>query len=66
MNISLWNLRWGNVDEELKQNIKNDFFNDTDKPIDLKDNLHGSCLWWNLEYHKDDGSDEWKFNINDL
>ena len=54
---------WGTVDEELKQNIRNDFFNDTDKPIDLKDNLHRGCLWWEPEYYKDDGSDEWKFNI---
>ena len=54
---------WGTVDEELKQNIRNDFFNNSDKPIDLKDNLHRGCLWWNPEYYQDDGSDEWKFNI---
>ena len=54
---------WGTVDEELKQNIRNDFFNDSDKPIDLKDNLHRGCLSWNPEYYKDDDSDEWKFNI---
>ena len=54
---------WGTVDEELKQNIRNDFFNDSDQPIDLKDNLHRGCLWWNPEYYKDDDSDEWKFNI---
>lgn len=54
---------WGTVDEELKQNIRKDFFNDSDNLIDLKDNLHRGCLWWNPEYYKDDGSDEWKFNI---
>ena len=55
---------WGTIDEELKQNIRDDFFNDSDNPIDLKDNLHRGCLWWNLEYYKDDDSDEWKFNID--
>ena len=54
---------WGTIDEELKQNIRNDFFNDSDEPIDLKDNLHRGCLSWNPEYYKDDDSDEWKFNI---
>ena len=54
---------WGTIDEELKQNIRNDFFNDSDKPIDLINNLHRGCLWWEPEYYKDDGSDEWKFNI---
>ena len=54
---------WGTIDEELKQNIRSDFFNDSDNPIDLKDNLHRGCLSWNPEYYKDDDSDEWKFNI---
>ena len=54
---------WGTVDEELKQNIRNDFFIDSDNLIDLKDNLHKGCLWWNPKYYEDDGSDEWKFNI---
>ena len=54
---------WGTVDGELKQNIRNDFFNDSDEPIDLKDNLHRGCLSWNPKYYKDDDSDEWKFNI---
>jgi len=54
---------WGTIDEELKQNIRNDFFNDSDEPIDLKDNLHRGCLSWNPEYYPDDDSDEWKFNI---
>ena len=54
---------WGTIDEELKQNIRNDFFNDSENPIDLKDNLHRGCLSWNPEYYKDDDSDEWKFNI---
>ena len=54
---------WGTIDEELKQNIRKDFFNDSDNPIDLKDNLHRGCLGWNPEYYKDDDSDEWKFNI---
>ena len=54
---------WGTVDEELKQKIRDDFFNDSDNPIDLKDNLHRGCLSWNPEYYKDDDSDDWKFNI---
>ena len=54
---------WGTVDEELKQNIRNDFFNDSDNIIDLKDNLHRGCLDWNPEYYPADDSDEWKFNI---
>ena len=54
---------WGTIDEKLKQNIRKDFFNDSDNPIDLKDNLHRGCLSWNPEYYKDDDSDEWKFNI---
>ena len=54
---------WGAVDEELKQKIRDDFFNDSDNPIDLKDNLHRGCLSWNPEYYKDDDSDDWKFNI---
>ncbi len=54
---------WGTIDEELKQNIRSDFFNDSDNPIDLKDNLHRGCLGWNPEYYKDDDSDEWKFNM---
>jgi len=54
---------WGAVDEELKQNIRKDFFKNSDKLIDLKDNLHRGCLGWNPEYYKDDDSDEWKFNI---
>jgi len=54
---------WGTIDEELKQNIRNDFFNNSDKPIDLINNLHRGCLWWDPEYYKDDGGDEWKFNI---
>tara|TARA_B100001250_G_scaffold239594_1_gene205873 strand:+ start:3672 stop:5159 length:1488 start_codon:yes stop_codon:yes gene_type:complete len=54
---------WGTIDEELKQNIRSDFFNDSDNPIDLKDNLHRGCLDWNPKYYQDDDSDEWKFNI---
>ena len=54
---------WGTVDEELKQNIRNDFFKDSDKLIDLKDNLHRGCLGWNPEYYKDDDSEQWKFDI---
>ena len=54
---------WGTTDRELKENIRRDFFNDSDKPIDLKDNLHRGCLGWNPDYYRDDGSDEWKFNI---
>jgi len=55
---------WGTVDEELKQNIRNDFFKDSDKLIDLKDNLHRGCLDWNPEYYKDDDSEQWKFDIS--
>ena len=54
---------WGTVDEELKQNIRNDFFKESDLPIQLRDNLHRGCLSWNPEYYKDDDSEEWKFNI---
>ena len=54
---------WGTVDEELKQNIRNDFFNKSDKLIDLKDNLHRGCLDWNPKYYKDDDSEQWKFDI---
>ena len=54
---------WGTIDEELKQNIRNDFFKDSDKLIDLKDNLHRGCLDWNPEYYKDDDSEQWKFDI---
>ena len=54
---------WGTVDEELKQNIRNDFFKDSPLPIQLKDNLHRGCLSWNPEYYIDDDSEDWKFNI---
>ena len=54
---------WGTKDKELKENIRKDFFNDSDKLIDLKDNLHRGCLSWNPEYYPDDDSDDWKFNI---
>jgi len=54
---------WGTQDRTLKNAIRKDFFNDSDKLIDLKDNLHRGCLDWNPEYYKDDDSDEWKFNI---
>jgi carbamoyltransferase len=54
---------WGTQDHKLKNSIREDFFNDSDKPIDLKDNLHRGCLDWNPEYFPDDDSDDWKFNI---
>ena len=54
---------WGTQDHKLKNSIREDFFNDSDKLIDLKDNLHRGCLDWNPEYYPDDGSDDWKFNI---
>ena len=54
---------WGTQDHTLKNAIRKDFFNDSDKLIDLKDNLHRGCLDWNPEYYKDDDSDDWKFNI---
>jgi carbamoyltransferase len=54
---------WGTQDHKLKNAIREDFFNDSDKPIDLKDNLHRGCLDWNPEYFPDDDSDDWKFNI---
>jgi len=54
---------WGTQDHKLKNSIREDFFNDSDKPIDLKNNLHRGCLDWNPEYYPDDDSDDWKFNI---
>jgi len=54
---------WGTQDHKLKNAIREDFFNDSDKPIDLKNNLHRGCLDWNPEYYPDDDSDDWKFNI---
>jgi carbamoyltransferase len=54
---------WGTQDHTLKNAIRKDFFNDSDKLIDLKGNLHRGCLDWNPEYYKDDDSDDWKFNI---
>ena len=54
---------WGTVDEELKQNIRNDFFKETPLPIRLSQNLHRGCLDWNPEYYPDDDSEKWKFDI---
>ncbi len=54
---------WGTQDHKLKNSIRKDFFNDSDKPIDLKDNLHRGCLDWNPEYYPDDDSEKWKFDI---
>ena len=54
---------WGTQDHKLKNAIRKDFFNDSNKPIDLKNNLHRGCLDWNPEYYPDDASDGWKFNI---
>ena len=54
---------WGTQDHKLKNSIREDFFNDSDKLIDLKDNLHRGCLDWNPEYYPDDDSEDWKFNI---
>ena len=56
---------WGTIDKELKQNIYKDFFRNPTHPlpIRLNQNLHRGCLDWNPDYYKDDGSDEWKFNI---
>ena len=54
---------WGTQDHKLKNSIREDFFNDSDKPIDLKDNLHRGCLDWNPEYYPDDDSEKWKFDI---
>ena len=54
---------WGTRDKKLKENIRKDFFKDSRKPIDLKDNLHRGCLGWNPKYYPDDDSEEWKFNI---
>ena len=54
---------WGTVDEELKQNIRNDFFKETPLPIRLTQNLHRGCLDWNPEYYPDDDSEKWKFDI---
>ena len=54
---------WGTQDHTLKNSIYNDFFKRSNKPIQLKDNLHRGCLEWNPEYYPDDESDDWKFNI---
>ena len=54
---------WGTQDHKLKNSIRKDFFNDSDKPIDLKNNLHRGCLDWNPEYYPDDDSELWKFDI---
>ena len=54
---------WGTVDEKLKHNIRQDFFNSYQETLVLKGNLHKGCRWWNPKYYPDDGSDEWKFNI---
>ena len=54
---------WGERNEELKNNIRNDFFTDSPLPISLKDNLHRGCLQWNPEYYKDNGTEKWKFDI---
>ena len=54
---------WGTVDEELKHNIRNDFFKTNPLLIKLNQNLHRGCLDWNPEYYPDDDSEEWKFNI---
>ena len=54
---------WGTIDEELKQNIRNDFFKETPLPIRLSQNLHRGCLDWNPEYYPDDDSEKWKFDI---
>ena len=56
---------YGTVDQELKYNIYNDFFKYpiSPLPIRLNQNLHRGCRDWNPDYYKDDGSDDWKFNI---
>ena len=54
---------WGKKNEELKSNIRSDFFRNSLLPIQLKDNLHRGCLSWNPEYYPDDGSEQWKFDI---
>ena len=56
---------YGTVDIELKQHIYNDFFKNIHHPLPIKltKNLHRGCRDWNPDYYKDDGSDEWKFNI---
>ena len=56
---------WGTVDKELKQNIYKDFFRNPNHPlpIRLNQNLHKGCLSWDPEYYKDDGSEQWKFDI---
>jgi carbamoyltransferase len=54
---------WGTQDHKLKNSIREDFFEDSPLPIQLKDNLHRGCLDWNPEYYPDDDSEDWKFNI---
>tara|TARA_A100001201_G_scaffold136133_1_gene124853 strand:+ start:601 stop:2091 length:1491 start_codon:yes stop_codon:yes gene_type:complete len=54
---------WGTVDVELKQKIRNDFFKDSNLPLQMKHNLHKGCRWWNPNYYPQDNTEEWKFNI---
>ena len=53
---------WGEKDEELKNNIRKDFFNEGGV-INLKNNLHSGCRSWNPDYYPDNGTDKWKFDI---
>ena len=55
---------WGQKDSMLRMNMRNDFFDgDNHSILQLKDNLHRGCKWWQPDYYEDDDSDEWKFNI---
>ena len=47
---------WGNRDERIKNKIYKDLF-------DSNINLHKGCRWWNPDFYKDDGSEQWQFDI---
>jgi len=47
---------WGNRDERIKNKIYEDLVNSNI-------NLHKGCRWWDLDFYKDDGSEQWKFDI---
>lgn len=47
---------WGNRDERIKNQIHKDLINSNI-------NLHKGCRWWDSDFYKDDGSEQWKFDI---
>ena len=54
---------WGEVNEEIKNGIRKDFFSDDAQLLILNHNLHKGARWWNPEYYPDNGTDKWKFDI---